>query len=271
MKLTGKKRSSPAATAASVWLRRGFLSRRARGSPPPAATRRHSMKRWQNSVKRARLPGRCDRRGRPQTAVRSAGAGFRKARHCVCQCRHLRPHADRHHRRSHFRKGDSRRSDRSIFYRQFRDAAAERQRQHHFNGSVHNYLGQPGLAAYAAAKGGLVSMARVIAADLATRNIRVNVVAPGLDQDAHLETRGLARRCPRKTPTKKRSFLIPGSAGAFGPAGGNCEGGAVPRLGRCVLRERRRVGGGWRTHRRAIGSAASSPLTAVQVPRRAGR
>jgi NAD(P)-dependent dehydrogenase (short-subunit alcohol dehydrogenase family) len=29
-----------------------------------------------------------------------------------------------------------------------------------FNGSVHNYLGQPGLAAYAATKGGLVSMAR---------------------------------------------------------------------------------------------------------------
>src|SRR6201987_2307038 len=27
-----------------------------------------------------------------------------------------------------------------------------------FNGSVHNYLGQPGLAAYAASKGGLVSM-----------------------------------------------------------------------------------------------------------------
>ena len=48
-----------------------------------------------------------------------------------------------------------------------------------FNGSVHNYLGQPGLAAYAAAKGGLVSMARAIAADLAPRNIRVNVVAPG--------------------------------------------------------------------------------------------
>ena len=42
-----------------------------------------------------------------------------------------------------------------------------------FNGSVHNYLGQPGLAAYAATKGGLVSMARAIAADLASRNIRV--------------------------------------------------------------------------------------------------
>jgi NAD(P)-dependent dehydrogenase (short-subunit alcohol dehydrogenase family) len=47
------------------------------------------------------------------------------------------------------------------------------------NGSVHNYLGQSGQAAYAATKGGLVSMARVIAADLARRNIRVNVVAPG--------------------------------------------------------------------------------------------
>ncbi len=48
-----------------------------------------------------------------------------------------------------------------------------------FSGSVHNYLGQPGVAAYAATKGGLVSMARCIAADLAPRNIRVNVVAPG--------------------------------------------------------------------------------------------
>src|SRR6201993_4759108 len=48
-----------------------------------------------------------------------------------------------------------------------------------FNGSVHNYLGQPGLAAYAATKGGLVSMARAIAADLAPHRIRVNVVAPG--------------------------------------------------------------------------------------------
>jgi NAD(P)-dependent dehydrogenase (short-subunit alcohol dehydrogenase family) len=43
-----------------------------------------------------------------------------------------------------------------------------------FSGSV-----QPGVAAYAATKGGLVSMARSIAADLAPRKIRVNVVAPG--------------------------------------------------------------------------------------------
>src|SRR5271170_7936940 len=51
-----------------------------------------------------------------------------------------------------------------------------------FSGSVHNYLGQPGVAAYAATKGGLVSMARSIAADLAPRKIRVNVVAPGATQ-----------------------------------------------------------------------------------------
>jgi NAD(P)-dependent dehydrogenase (short-subunit alcohol dehydrogenase family) len=48
-----------------------------------------------------------------------------------------------------------------------------------FNGSVHNYLGQAGVAAYAATKGGVVPMARSIAADFATRNIRMNVVAPG--------------------------------------------------------------------------------------------
>src|SRR6201982_1436880 len=48
-----------------------------------------------------------------------------------------------------------------------------------FNGSVHNYLGQPGVAAYAATKGGLVSMGRSIAAGFSPRNIRVNVVAPG--------------------------------------------------------------------------------------------
>ena len=40
-------------------------------------------------------------------------------------------------------------------------------------------LGQAGQAAYAATKGGVVSMARAIAADFAPRNIRVNVVAPG--------------------------------------------------------------------------------------------
>src|SRR5208282_5622053 len=38
-----------------------------------------------------------------------------------------------------------------------------------FNGSVHNYIGQAGVAAYAATKGGVVAMARAIAADFAPR------------------------------------------------------------------------------------------------------
>jgi NAD(P)-dependent dehydrogenase (short-subunit alcohol dehydrogenase family) len=48
-----------------------------------------------------------------------------------------------------------------------------------FNGSVIGTLGQSGYSAYAATKAGVRAFARTIAADLAPRNIRVNVVAPG--------------------------------------------------------------------------------------------
>ena len=68
-----------------------------------------------------------------------------------------------------------------------------------FNGSVHNYLGQAGLAAYAATKGGVVSMARAIAADFAPRNIRVNVVAPGATKTP-IWKRGSRRQCSQKSP-----------------------------------------------------------------------
>ena len=73
-----------------------------------------------------------------------------------------------------------------------------------FNGSVHNHLGQPGVAAYAATKGGLVSMARSIAADLALRKIRVNVVAPGSTKTPSGSAEGapmLQQRNPQKCPT----------------------------------------------------------------------
>src|SRR5580704_519279 len=68
-----------------------------------------------------------------------------------------------------------------------------------FNGSVHNHLGQAGLAAYAATKGGVVSMARSIAADLAPRNIRVNVVAPGATKTP------IWNRGPRANATQEES------------------------------------------------------------------
>jgi NAD(P)-dependent dehydrogenase (short-subunit alcohol dehydrogenase family) len=47
------------------------------------------------------------------------------------------------------------------------------------NGSVIGTLGQPGYSAYAATKAAVRALARTFAADLAGRNIRVNVVAPG--------------------------------------------------------------------------------------------
>jgi NAD(P)-dependent dehydrogenase (short-subunit alcohol dehydrogenase family) len=48
-----------------------------------------------------------------------------------------------------------------------------------FNGSIIGTLGQAGYAAYAATKAGLRGLSRSMAADLAPRGIRVNVVAPG--------------------------------------------------------------------------------------------
>lgn len=45
--------------------------------------------------------------------------------------------------------------------------------------SIHGQIGVPGRSAYAAAKGGIASLARVMAAELAEHRIRVNVLAPG--------------------------------------------------------------------------------------------
>ena len=47
------------------------------------------------------------------------------------------------------------------------------------NGSVHAVMGMPGYSAYAAAKGGVRSMTRNLASELAPRRIRVNQVTPG--------------------------------------------------------------------------------------------
>jgi NAD(P)-dependent dehydrogenase (short-subunit alcohol dehydrogenase family) len=46
-------------------------------------------------------------------------------------------------------------------------------------GSIHATAGYPGYAAYAASKGGLRTMTRVLASELSERGIRVNIVSPG--------------------------------------------------------------------------------------------
>ncbi|WP_375203355.1 SDR family oxidoreductase [Hyphococcus sp.] len=48
-----------------------------------------------------------------------------------------------------------------------------------FTGSIGSVLGIPGNVAYAAAKAGMRAVARIYAAELAARKIRVNVVSPG--------------------------------------------------------------------------------------------
>ena len=47
-------------------------------------------------------------------------------------------------------------------------------------GSISPFIGNPGQANYAAAKAGLVGMARSMAKEVASRAITINVVAPGL-------------------------------------------------------------------------------------------
>lgn len=49
-----------------------------------------------------------------------------------------------------------------------------------FIGSISPLIGNPGQANYAAAKAGLIGMARSMATEVASRGITVNVVAPGL-------------------------------------------------------------------------------------------
>ena len=130
-----------------------------------------------------------------------------------------------------------------------------------FNGSVHTYLGQPGVAAYAATKGGLVSMARSIAADLAPRKIRVNVVAPGATKTP-IWKRGARAKATAEESAKVSDFFSSTVPLARWGEPGRCgQGCAFSCLGRFVVHQRGRADGGWRTDGRSLRSAHSSRLT----------
>ena len=136
-----------------------------------------------------------------------------------------------------------------------------------FNGSVHNYIGQAGLAAYAATKGGVVSMARAIAADFAPRNIRVNVVAPGATKTP------IWKRGSRASMSAEQSAKLADLFSSTVPLG---RWGEPEELAKAVLflaseefvvHQCGRAGGGRRINRRSLRGAHSSRLTAACVPR----
>ena len=63
-------------------------------------------------------------------------------------------------------------------------------------GSVAGHWGVPGVSSYAAAKAGLLGMARSMAREVGPRSITVNVVAPGMLDDAVARLDALRPRSP---------------------------------------------------------------------------
>jgi 3-oxoacyl-[acyl-carrier protein] reductase len=68
--------------------------------------------------------------------------------------------------------------------------------------SIVGLMGNAGQAAYAASKAGLLGLAKSLAKELGSRNIRVNAVAPGLIQTAMTE----------KMPDEAREYLLKAAA-----------------------------------------------------------
>jgi len=71
-----------------------------------------------------------------------------------------------------------------------------------FIGSVMSLVGQPGLVAYSASKGALVSMTKALALELAREQIRVNLLAPG-----HVHT-AMAAQVEAAIPPEAMSEII---------------------------------------------------------------
>lgn len=72
--------------------------------------------------------------------------------------------------------------------------------------SVSGILGNRGQSNYAASKAGLIGAAKSLAIELASRNINVNVVAPGLidtDMSAHLKEHGVLEQALALIPARR--------------------------------------------------------------------
>ncbi len=73
--------------------------------------------------------------------------------------------------------------------------------------SIHGQVGVHGRAAYAASKGGIASMARVMAAELAHHRIRVNVLAPGAVDGGMLPDPKARQGWVEATPSNRVAYL----------------------------------------------------------------
>ena len=88
--------------------------------------------------------------------------------------------------------------------------------------SVVGQMGNAGQANYAASKAGLIGFCKALAREVASRQVTVNVVAPGFDRDRHDE--GDHRE-------REDGLVGADSARADGHAGGRCGGGRFSGLG----------------------------------------
>ena len=94
-------------------------------------------------------------------------------------------------------------------------------------GSVVGSTGNPGQGNYAASKAGLIGMTKALAAEVASRNITVNCVAPGFIEspDDRCAQREAARGefwvrsrwdgSARATKSPPRSFILPSTEAAY--------------------------------------------------------
>lgn len=73
--------------------------------------------------------------------------------------------------------------------------------------SIHGQVGVSGRSAYAASKGGIASLARVMAAELAPHRIRVNVCAPGAVDGGMLPDPTSRQGWVKATPINRVAYL----------------------------------------------------------------
>ena len=73
--------------------------------------------------------------------------------------------------------------------------------------SIHGQIGVHGRCAYAASKGGVASMARVMAAELSHSRIRVNVLAPGAIDGGMLPDPNARQGWVKATPSNRVAYL----------------------------------------------------------------